>query len=196
MKAIILDLDGVYFSIGTNNFIDAISRLGISKEKIIDIYLKSDMMKKYKSGLLDGKAFWDYAIKEWGLKKTRQEIFQILEDSYDLNTKKKEIMKILDQNNIKRIVCTNNFPERIKILDRRFDFLREFDYKIFSYEEHMLKPELLGVVSEKTGIRNEDILFLDDSKANIDYAESIGMNAILINEPTRVLKNLKEIFNK
>ena len=196
MKAIILDLDGVYFQNGKENFIHNISRLGVPEEKIKEVYLRSDMMKEYKKGLIDGETFWKYAIKEWELKKTPQEILNILQEGYDLNGKKKEIMKILNQNNLKKIICTNNFSDRIQILDERFDFLKEFDYKIFSYEHKMLKPELLSIVSKITGIDNKDILYFDDVQANVDYAVKLGMKAVLIKEPSRVLKMLKEMFNK
>jgi HAD superfamily hydrolase (TIGR01509 family) len=196
MKAVILDLDGVYFSGGKERFISYVSGLGVSEEMVREVYLKSDMMIKYKQGLIDGKKFWDYAINEWRLKKTRQELLNILQDGYELNPKKKEIMKILKDNSLKKIICTNNFPDRIRILDDRFGFLEEFDFKIFSYEHKMLKPELLSLVSKIIGIENNEILYFDDSQTNIDYAKKLGMNAIFIEEPTRVLKMLKEIFNK
>jgi HAD superfamily hydrolase (TIGR01509 family) len=196
MKAVILDLDGVYFSGGKERFISYVSGLGVSEEMVREVYLKSDMMIKYKQGLIDGKKFWDYAINEWRLKKTRQELLNILQDGYELNPKKKEIMKILKDNSLKKIICTNNFPDRIRILDDRFDFLEEFDFKIFSYEHKMLKPGLLSLVSKIIGIENNEILYFDDSQTNIDYAKKLGMNAIFIEEPTRVLKMLKEIFNK
>jgi hypothetical protein len=80
MKAVILDLDGVYFSGGKERFISYVSGLGVSEEMVREVYLKSDMMIKYKQGLIDGKKFWDYAINEWRLKKTRQELLNILQD--------------------------------------------------------------------------------------------------------------------
>ncbi len=181
---------------GRDNFISNISKLGVSEKKIIEVYIKSDMMKQYKQGFIDGETFWNYAIKEWKLKKNRQELLEILQEGYELNGKKKEIMKILNQNNIKKVICTNNFPDRIRVLDERFDFLKEFDYKICSYEHRMLKPELLSIVSEITDIENKEILYFDDSETNIDYAKRLGMNAFLIKEPSRVLKMLKEIFVK
>jgi len=152
-------------------------------------------MKKYKQGLISGNDFWDYAFSEWKIKTSKEEILELLQEGYDLNGKKKEIMRLLDENKIRRIICTNNFPERIKILDEHFDFLKEFDFVVLSYEHKLLKPQLLSVVSEVSGIDNSEITYFDDNKENIEYAKNLGMNAILIKEPSRVLKNLKEILH-
>jgi len=199
MKAVILDLDGVYFMNGTENFIKNIhKKYAVPINIIEDIYLKSDMMKKYKKGLISGKDFWDYAFTEWKFRseqKNQEEILEILQEGYELNGKKKEIARLLDIHKIKKIICTNNFPERIDILDEHFDFLKEFDYVILSYEHKMLKPQLLELVSKVSGFDNPDITYFDDDKENIEYARNIGMNAILIKEPSRVLKNLKEILD-
>jgi len=196
MKAVILDLDGVYFMNGKENFIKNINKIYAVPIKLVeDVFFKSDMMRKYKQGLISGDTYWDYVLKEWKITASKGEILDILQDGYDLNGKKKEIMKLLDAYKIKRIICTNNFPERINVLNERFDFLKEFDFVVLSYEYKMLKPQLLDVVSQVSGFTNSDITYFDDSEENIIYARNLGMNAILITEPSRVLKNLKEIFS-
>jgi len=196
MKAVILDLDGVYFMNGKENFIKNINKMyHVPISDIENIFLKSEMMQKYKQGVVSGEEFWKYALINWKIKATKEEILEILQKGYELNGKKKEIMKLLDANNIQKIICTNNFPERIEILNEKFDFLCEFDYSILSYKHKKLKPELLNVVSQVSGFANSEITYFDDSKENIEYAKNLGMNAILIKEPSRVLKHLKEILN-
>ncbi len=181
---------------GKENFIRNINKIyAVPVKDIEDVYLKSDMMKKYKQGLISGFEFWNYAIKTWKIHATQEEILHILQEGYDLNGKKKEIMKLLQTHNIQKIICTNNFPERIDILNERFDFLKEFDFVVLSYKYQKLKPQLLDVVAKVTGFNNYDITYFDDSFENIEYAKELGMNAILIKEPSRVLKNLKEILN-
>ena len=181
---------------GKENFIRNINKIySIPIKDIEDVYLKSDMMKRYKQGLISGLEFWNYAIKTWKIRATQEEILDILQEGYDLNGKKKEIMKILQTHNIKKIICTNNFPERINVLNEKFDFLKEFDYVVLSYKYKTLKPQLLEVVSKVTGFNNSDITYFDDSFENIEYAQKLGMKAILIKEPSRVLKHLKEILN-
>jgi len=181
---------------GKENFIKNINKIyAVPIKDIEDVFLKSDMMKKYKQGVISGKEFWAYALQSWKIEAKVEDILKILQEGYDLNGKKKEIMKLLDAHNIKKVICTNNFPERIRVLNERFDFLQEFDYVVLSYEYKTVKPKLLDVVSKVSGFNNSDITYFDDSKDNIEYARTLGMNTILIEEPSRVLKYLKEILN-
>lgn len=197
MKAVILDLDGVYFTSGKENFIRNINKkYSVPVNLIEDVFLKSENMKKYKQGLLSRDGFWDFAKNAWHLNIRTEEILKILQEGYELNGKKKEIMRLLNNYGIKKILCTNNFPERIRVLNERFDFLEQFDYIILSYEHRMLKPKLLNVVSRTSHFENSEIAYFDDCKENIDYAKSLGMNAILIQEPSRVLKHLKEMLDE
>jgi FMN phosphatase YigB (HAD superfamily) len=195
MKAVILDLDGVYFHSGTENFIQYLKKkYALDEEQIKAVYLRSDMMQQYKKGNISGEEFWFYAITTWNIKATKEELLYALQDGYELNGKKKEIMKLLLDHKIHKIVCSNNFAERIQILNERFGFLQEFDFIVLSYEHHTLKPQLLDLVEDITHIQNNDIAYFDDKKENIDHANSIGMQGILINEPSRVLKMLKELL--
>ena len=195
MRAVILDLDGVYFKNGTENFIAYMhKKYDLTENEIKVIYLKSDMMRQYKCGLISGDGFWSYAINAWNINATMEELLSALQNGYELNEKKKEIMKILRDHNIKKIICTNNFKERINILEEQFGFLEDFDYVILSYEHNLLKPQLLDVVSKITKIDNKDIVYFDDKKENVDYANTIGIKGILIAEPSRVLKMLKELL--
>jgi len=59
IKAIIFDLDGVYFKNGKKNFIKNISsKFNISEERVKEVFLKSNMMnKQYKLGKITGKEF-------------------------------------------------------------------------------------------------------------------------------------------
>lgn len=196
MKAVILDLDGVYFVKGTAQFIAAMHhQYHIPITQIEEIYLKSEMMKKYKQGIITGEEFWTYAITAWNINATKEEILHILQGGYLLNTQKDEILKLLHKNRIKKIICTNNFPERIRVLDEKFNFLKEFDYTILSYEHNRLKPQLLELVSTISGIENKDITYFDDNTANIAYAKILGMNAILVENPEIIMSQLKEILH-
>ena len=67
IKAVIFDLDGVYFSdSATNKFIDAISlKFKVDAEDIKKIFPKSDIMYEYRKGNISGEKFWQDTIETW-----------------------------------------------------------------------------------------------------------------------------------
>ncbi len=65
-------------------------------------------------------------------------------------------------------------------LEKQVD-LEKYDYLFFSYELGLEKPdlEIFLNVSKKLPFDKKDILFVDDSKDNIDMAKKIGWNTLL-----------------
>ncbi|MBW3015046.1 HAD hydrolase-like protein [Candidatus Woesearchaeota archaeon] len=193
IKGIIFDLDGVYFKNGTENFLKRISSgFNLDIEKVKDIYLRSDQMQKYKEGILTGDEFWDFAIKQWQIPATKDELLYILVSGYELNQPAVDLIKRVRNKGIKSVICSNNFKERIAILDRKFNFLKDFDYVILSYEHGIRKPSLLDKVPEITKFKAHEILVLDDSEKNINGAIEKGFQAALCYNPD----NLPEILKK
>jgi HAD superfamily hydrolase (TIGR01509 family) len=191
IKGIILDLDGVYFQEGTKNFLDNVSlKFNISRDKVANLYLKSDEMMKYKRGEIKGKDFWNFFINQLEIKSNMKELLDILQKGYNLNPLAEKILHILKKDRIKPIICTNNFKERIDILNQRFNFLNDFALTIFSYDFGILKPELISKVIENSGLNPEEILFLDDSEKNIEGARKLGVISEICEDPQDVAKHL------
>lgn len=194
IKGIILDLDGTYFKNGTKNFLNNISsRYCVELEKVRESYLKSEFMKKYKRGEIKGKEFWKWAAKEWGIKATQEEIIKTLEEGYEINLKAEKLLQELRKKGIKTIICSNNFKERIDMLEKKFKFQKKFDYVILSYKYGVLKPELLEKVVEKTKMRAEEILVIDDGEDNIKAANELGYKTILCEDPDRIEEYVKKV---
>jgi len=60
IKAIVFDLDGVYFENGTKVFKDTIlKRFSISENEFSSVYFSSSKMQDYKKGKIDGNIFWN-----------------------------------------------------------------------------------------------------------------------------------------
>ena len=191
IKAVIFDLDGVYFSKSTKEFLDVISsKFNVDRENVSKIYLKSNQIKEYKKGKIEGEVFWSYFLNELNINSTLEEIIEILKQSYEVNPLAKKLLKSLKEQDIKTIICTNNFKERIEVLDGEYNFVKDFDFAIFSYDFGTLKPALLEKVIEKSNLKPEEILLLDDKPENILGAEKIGMKAKLCNNPKELENHL------
>jgi len=193
IKGIIFDLDGVYFKNGTKHFLENIShKFNVDMELVREVYLRSHEMGQYKKGEISGDIFWGYAIKKWGIKSTKRELLNILQEGYQINKPAADLIQKLRKKGIKSIICSNNFKERIEILEEKYNFLKDFDFVVLSYNYGILKPQLLEKVVEKTGFRPEEILVIDDGKMVIDGAKRMRFKTILCENPDNLEKYLKD----
>jgi len=144
------------------------------------------MNKQYKNGKISGDEFWNYAIKEWNIKSTPKEILKILQEGYEVNDKAINLMKRLKKNGVKSIICSNNFKERIKVLDERFNFIKNFDFVVLSYEYGIQKPELLKKVIEISRYKPQEILVIDDGETIINEANKMGFKTILCENADKI----------
>ncbi len=196
IKGMVFDLDGVYFKNGTKNFLENLSsRYGVSLENAREVYLKSNLMKSYKKGEISGKEFWDWAIKQWGVDATQKEILKLLEEGYEINPKALKIIQKIRKEGIKAIICSNNFKERINVLEKRFNFQKDFDYVILSYKHRILKPGLMEKIVEKTKMKPGEIVIIDDSEDTIKAAKELGYKTILCKDPDRLEEYIKSILD-
>lgn len=206
IKAVVFDLDGVYFTdSATNEFINAISlKFNIDAEDIKKIFPKSDIMYEYRKGNISGEKFWQDVANIWELKTktishknfSLKDITDIIKKVYTINKPVKDAVMKLRKKGILVIACSNNFKERVDALEEKFNFLKEFDYYFLSYEHHMLKPELFEKVFEqinmnsktdsKNKITKEDIMIIDDVKRIIDAAKQMGFRTILCEDADKI----------
>lgn len=73
-------------------------------------------------------------------------------------------------------------------------FLEDVDGALFSFENHLLKPEpeIYLALCERFGLKPEECIFLDDRQENADGAKAVGMEAICFttyDEAVELLKN-------
>ncbi len=70
-----------------------------------------------------------------------------------------------------------------------------FDYTLISAEERMAKPDekFFRLVLERSGIKAENAIMIDDNRPNLDSAENVGMNTFLF-RGDKPLERLKKII--
>jgi putative hydrolase of the HAD superfamily len=195
IKVVTFDLDGVYFLKGKENFIANLIKLGVSEEEAKRVFLKSDQMnEQYKRGLISGEEFWQWALGEWDLKMTVKEIIDLMISGYEVNKDAQGLVRKLRREGIKAAICSNNFPERIEGLNKRFDFLKDFDVVVLSYEVGALKPErkIYEELIGRSGVKPEEILYSDDRQDVIKAAKSLGINVFFYEKFEDFEKHLKK----
>jgi len=171
IKGIVFDLDGVFFLNGTENFIKNVNeRFNVSKDDAIQCYKKSDEMNKfYKTGKWNGNQYWTWFIKKLEIDSTKDELLELLSEGYAINKQALNLCRKLRIKGYKTLICSNNFPERIEILNRKFNFLKEFNIRIFSFEVGFLKPDekIFKILCDNSKLKSNEIFFADDNEKNV-----------------------------
>ena len=75
----------------------------------------------------------------------------------------------------------SNFAhEKFALAQRQFDFLSEFDIAVISGHVGVVKPDprIFEILFKRVARRPSELLFVDDSAANVRAAEALGMAAI------------------
>ncbi len=196
IKGITFDLDGVYFINGKSNFIKSLLGLGVLEEEAIRVFLKSDRMnREYKEGGIGDQEFWGWAISEWGLNKTADEIVDLLIQGYEINQPVRDIVNKVRASGYKTLICSNNFPARVNGLQERFGFLDDFDTAVFSFQVGATKPseKIFQELVRQSGLEPEEIIFADDNPNNLVGAERVGITTFLYTGFDSYIRNLRKL---
>lgn len=97
------------------------------------------------------------------------------------------------------VYLLSNYPRRLFALHTpRFHFLPYTDGRVVSYECHITKPDerIYQRLSSKYNLIPEECIFLDDRQANLDAAEKLGFNTLLVTDPIAVRTELDNILEK
>jgi putative hydrolase of the HAD superfamily len=196
IKAITFDLDGVYFPNGKATFIKELQKLGVAEEEAKRVFLKSDEMnKRYKLGTMTDEEYWTWAAKEWGLNLSPNELTDLLISSYSVDPQVEKIVQSARKHGYKTLICTNNFPARIKGLQAKFGFLDNFDVVILSYEVGAIKPseEIFNELVKQAGVPAQSIVFADDDEQAVEGASKVGITTFLYDGFDGFIQHLKKL---
>jgi glucose-1-phosphatase len=197
IAAITFDLDGVYFPSGKAAFIKALGEQhGIAESEAKRVFLQSDEMNKhYKMGTMSDIEFWSWATKEWKLGVQPKQLIDLLISSYTVDPQVEAVVLAVRQHGMKTLVCSNNFPARVRGLQERFGFLDNFDAAVFSYEVGATKPSeaIFKELVWRSGIPAAQVAFADDEADNLTGAESVGITTFIYEGFDKFIEHLRKL---
>jgi len=182
IKAICFDLDGVYFtSESFKRFKANLPKIETDEDKINFVLYKSDEMAKFKKGEINEEDFWNFARKELGIEVDNEGIFACLRDSYEVNSDVQDYVRKVREKGYMSCACSNNFVTRIRELNKKFNFLKDFDFTVFSYEEGVVKPDkkIFESLVKKSGVEANEIVYSDDDASRLEGAIELGIQAFV-----------------
>ncbi len=184
IKAICFDLDGVYFTADSfKKFKESISNL-TTKNDSVNYVLTGETMQDFKRGAMTEEQYWDYVREQLEIDTPNETIFEILRDSYEVNSEVVEYVNAVKKAGYSACICSNNFETRVRELNTKFDFLKDFDVDILSYQVGSLKPsqEIFQALLKKANCLPEEMVYSDDKQEKLLGATELGINTFVFTD--------------
>ncbi len=96
-----------------------------------------------------------------------------------------------------RVYYLSNFSRRVRSeAAEKLSFLKEMDGGVMSCDVHLIKPDpaIFRVLFEKYDLNPEECVFLDDSVANVQTAESLGMAVVQVESQEQAKEELERVI--
>lgn len=197
IKGIIIDLDGMYFLEGKENFVKAVaSKFNIPSDDVATMFFSSNEMMDYKRGRTSDELYWQTFIDKLKITTAQSELINLLISGYKPDERIYALVKALKEKDYKTIICSNNFPARVKGLEEQFHFLENFTVRVFSFEVGYLKldgTKMYDEVVAKSGLVREEILMIDNGSENIAFAKGYGFNTIWYRDYLHMMEELEKL---
>ena len=89
-------------------------------------------------------------------------------------------------------------PTYLACLDNELDFLPFVDGAVFSFQEHVIKPDkrIFEIICERYNIVPGEAVFLDDNEANVISSREFGLNTIHFKNYEQGRAELEELLMK
>ncbi len=199
IKAIIVDMGGVYFSNGTELVIDKMSK--ITKKPKTEIYhmLRGQKSRLFHMGRITPRAFWSWFAKSLGLNKDETARMRNLwYSSYRPMPGMKPLVARL-RKKYKTIVFSGNIEERVKFLDRKYGICKDFDYFVWSYDAGSNKDsiafyEYLAKKLKKLGLAPNECIMIDDQDVFLNLLRPFGFKFVLFKTAKQADSDIKKIL--
>ena len=195
IKAIVFDLDGVYFDKGKNEFLDALSRYDVDRVSAETVFLQSQQMADYKLGNIGDGDFWSWAESQWKTGLSNQELVELMLKDYTIDGRVATLAKTVRKSGYKTLICSNNFPARVEGLEKKFGFLQDFDTAVFSYQIHAAKPsvEIFSELLHRSSCQPHEIVYADDKSSSLGGAKKLGIRTLLYTDFDTYCKDLQSM---
>lgn len=105
-----------------------------------------------------------------------------------------DLMARLQTNGVRCFAITNFSAEKWPIARTRFPFLDAFDGLVVSGDVRLIKPDaaIFQRLMDDHGLDPTQCVFIDDAPINVAGARSVGMDAILFEDPRQLGLALKK----
>lgn len=108
------------------------------------------------------------------------EIFERVREFFTLIEQSEDLLNKLVDHGIPCYALSNMSVENYEYLSSNFDFFKQFKGAVISGHESLIKPdqEIYRLICERFQLNPAETLFIDDTLANCEAAQSVGMQTV------------------
>jgi len=180
VDAIVFDFGGVLAEEGFREGLEAIGRRnGLEPEEFFKIASELVYETGYVRGMADEATYWNAVRDRTGIQSTDQELREHLLKRFVLRPQMVEHVQTLRSNGFGLAILSDQ-TNWLDEVDERTPFFHWFDhiFNSFRLKKSKKDPSLFHDVCELMGLKPEGILFIDDSRANVERASAAGLKTI------------------
>jgi putative hydrolase of the HAD superfamily len=196
IRNIIFDLGGVILNLSVATTLQQLSRLtGLPMEKILDAYASQEEFLQYERGEIDDNEFRSSLRRIFSFKDSDEVIDHCWNSMLlDIPAERIKLLESL-KNTHRTFLLSNTNAIHVRFFSaelmkghgiKSLDSLFEKVY--YSHELKMRKPdpEIYRHVLKENGLVASETLFLDDNAKNIDGARTVGIETVLVENPSQL----------
>ncbi len=183
INAVILDYGEVLCHRASDEEFRRMAKLFGTEEKAFRTLWKKNR-GAYDRGDMTAEAYWTAMANDTGARIDAGQLDEVckwdVEMWANINAQMVTWLRQLRRAEIKTALLSNMHPAMISYLRENFDWLDLFDFKTFSAEVRLIKPD--RAIYEHTlrglGAKAEETLFVDDREINVRAARELGIHAV------------------
>lgn len=205
IKAVIFDMGGVVLPLDIPRCMDNFrKRAGLMDiDKYLDAYHQRGFIGDLEAGKIDEDEFYAECLKHCAPGTTRETVYECFSSLLE-PCREEAIMLFRElQGDYDLYVLSNNNPISkqafyAEMRARGVEPEKVFRKQFYSFQMKLLKPSraFYEKAIEGTGVKPEEILFIDDSPVNCEAAAALGINAVFYDVNTSLYDLVKSSLAK
>lgn len=176
----LFDIGGVFVKLGGMRKVMAWT--GLTPDEIKTRWAGSETVRQFESGRAPWSQFAKAIVSEWRLPLDPEELkAEFASWAGELFPRAKETLHEIQRSHTTACL-TNTNPIQWPLVRDQLGLGKLLDHHFVSYETGLMKPDLEAFVhvSERLEVDPQDIIFLDDSRENVDAATRAGLKGHLV----------------
>ena len=200
INTIIFDIGNVLARFCWKEMFQSFGLQGKAFERVADATVRNDAWNEFDKGLMSKEEIID--IFSEVAPEYRSYIEKIFEDPTLMIAQfdyAKDWIKELKDRGYRVFILSNwSKPTYHACIDNELDFLPLVDGAVFSFQEHVIKPDkkIFEIICERYAINPSEAVFLDDNEANVISSREFGLHTIHFKNYEQGRAELEELLAK